>query len=311
MFYINNGTIIYTPTCIEQTYDNFPPPGIFSSSDTTAYDILELAIEAEADSNYAEAYNLFNQIIEDFPEEEGAIRIAMPHILSVGSRISVTYDSLYNYFNNIYAEYGSSPAGKTARVMRNDCSIEMENYYDAINDYESIMNDPNSTLSDSVFAVLEAENAYMLMNMMSVTGPLSVGTSPSEPDIFQEYMELEEELLKLLSDRKSASTVDGIEVPDVFALHQNYPNPFNPTTNISYDLPEQATVKLTIYNVLGQNVITLIDGIESAGYRRAVWDGKSMSGTPVSSGLYICRIEAVGKVTGEKFSSVKKMLMLK
>jgi hypothetical protein len=100
------------------------------------------------------------------------------------------------------------------------------------------------------------------------------------------------------------------EIPDVFALDQNYPNPFNPTTTVKYDLPEEATVTLKIYNVLGQEVLTLVSGTQAAGRYQAVWDGRNNFGTPVSSGVYFYRIEATG-VSGEPFVSLKKMMFLK
>ncbi len=99
--------------------------------------------------------------------------------------------------------------------------------------------------------------------------------------------------------------VDAIGVPSTFALHQNYPNPFNPTTSISYDLPEQAYVRIIIYNVLGQKVATLVDGSMIAGYHDISWSGLDDIGSSVSSGVYLYRIETNG------FNDVKKLMYLK
>jgi hypothetical protein len=74
-------------------------------------------------------------------------------------------------------------------------------------------------------------------------------------------------------------------VPNSYALHQNYPNPFNPSTVIRYDLPYQSRVKLEVFNILGQKVVTLVDEVKPAGYKQAVWQGDL-----VSSGLYIYRL---------------------
>jgi len=89
-------------------------------------------------------------------------------------------------------------------------------------------------------------------------------------------------------------------IPVVYFLKQNSPNPFNPTTTISYDLPEDARVTLKIFNVLGEEVMTLIDAVESAGYKSAVFDA-----TNFSSGMYFYRIQA------GKFSDTKKLLLIK
>lgn len=92
----------------------------------------------------------------------------------------------------------------------------------------------------------------------------------------------------------------GSELPTTFALNQNYPNPFNPSTEIAFDLPVASHVELTIYNVLGQRVETLIDGEMEAGSHMKTWDA-----TPYSSGIYFYRISA------KNFTETKKMLMLK
>jgi hypothetical protein len=100
-------------------------------------------------------------------------------------------------------------------------------------------------------------------------------------------------------------------VPTVFALRQNYPNPFNPTTQIKYDLPMQATVSLKIYNILGQEVVTLASGVMSPGYYAATWLGRNNFGAQVSSGVYFYSIEATPVDGSNTFRSIKKMLLLK
>ena len=96
------------------------------------------------------------------------------------------------------------------------------------------------------------------------------------------------------------SQSSGPEVPDVFALNQNYPNPFNPSTEISFGLPVASHVDLTIYNVLGQKVETLVDREMEAGSHTVTWNADK-----VSSGVYFYRI------TAKDFTETKKMLMLK
>jgi len=98
---------------------------------------------------------------------------------------------------------------------------------------------------------------------------------------------------------------DAPQLPTDFAVSLNYPNPFNPATTISYQLPQAADVKLAIYNVLGQQVRTLVSGQMPAGYHRAVWDGRNEAGVQVGSGVYIYIFEA-----GE-FKQVRKMILMK
>ena len=99
-------------------------------------------------------------------------------------------------------------------------------------------------------------------------------------------------------------------IPETFQLGQNYPNPFNPSTTIRFGLPEQATVSLRIYNLLGQEIATLAEGEMSAAYHRVVWNGRNSAGAQVATGMYFYRFEATG-VSGEKFNSLKKLILLK
>lgn len=95
------------------------------------------------------------------------------------------------------------------------------------------------------------------------------------------------------------------EIPSEFALSQNYPNPFNPTTNIRYSIAENSVVTLTIYNMLGQQVRSLVNAEQEAGYYTVSWDGTNEYGSKVASGIYIYRISA------GKFTSTIKMNLLK
>ena len=75
-----------------------------------------------------------------------------------------------------------------------------------------------------------------------------------------------------------------------YSLHDNYPNPFNPYVNIAYELPEAGQVKVEIVNLLGQNVKTLINDMQSPGSYVYKWNGKDANGTSVNSGMYFAII---------------------
>jgi hypothetical protein len=91
-----------------------------------------------------------------------------------------------------------------------------------------------------------------------------------------------------------------VAVPSTFTLSQNYPNPFNPVTNITYSLPATTHVTLKIFNILGQNVATLVDARQDAGQHTVSW-----AADHYSSGVYLYRL-----VTSEA-TETKKMLLLK
>ncbi len=94
-------------------------------------------------------------------------------------------------------------------------------------------------------------------------------------------------------------------MPKDYALGQNVPNPFNPSTTIDYRLPEAGDVQLVIYNLLGQEVRTLVRESMDAGFHSVVWDGTDEFGKQVASGIYIYRMSVAD------FSQVQRMMLLK
>jgi hypothetical protein len=98
-----------------------------------------------------------------------------------------------------------------------------------------------------------------------------------------------------------------VAVPKDFAVSQNYPNPFNPTTKIDYQVPVDAKVILEVYSITGQKVVELVNQDKQAGYYSVQFGTSSK----LASGVYIYRILAIDKVTGNNFSSIKKMMLLK
>jgi len=84
------------------------------------------------------------------------------------------------------------------------------------------------------------------------------------------------------------------ETPKEFVLYPNYPNPFNPETKISFGLPNSSHVKIEIYDIAGRSVRTLIDGVMACGYHQVTWNGKNDIGDLVSTGVYLCRLDASG-----------------
>ncbi len=105
-----------------------------------------------------------------------------------------------------------------------------------------------------------------------------------------------------------ATSVESSEqtgAPEDFVLLQNYPNPFNPTTSIVYQIAKPVEVKLSIYNVHGQKIRTLVNERKGAGSHTVRWDGKDQFGRAVASGLYLYKLEA------GKFVQTQKMLFMK
>jgi hypothetical protein len=103
----------------------------------------------------------------------------------------------------------------------------------------------------------------------------------------------------------TAAELRELALPDRFDLAQNFPNPFNPETQIVFNVPNAADVKIRVYNVMGQLVRTLTDQRYSVGTYQVTWDGRSETGQLVSAGVYLYRLETPG------FSMTRKMLLMK
>ena len=110
--------------------------------------------------------------------------------------------------------------------------------------------------------------------------------------------EFQRPVTAVLESRDSAA-------PSDFGLGQNYPNPFNSATVIGFDLPQAGSVELAVYNLAGQQVAILVDGIRAAGRYTLDWDGRDQNGRELASGLYLYRLRAGAAV------QTRKMLLLR
>jgi hypothetical protein len=96
-----------------------------------------------------------------------------------------------------------------------------------------------------------------------------------------------------------------VQVPAAYALRQNYPNPFNPKTTIKFDLPVTDEVNLSVYDLSGKLVQTLVSGSMDAGYHQVVWNGTDEQGQSVSSGVYLYRLSA------GTYQQTQRMILMK
>ena len=138
----------------------------------------------------------------------------------------------------------------------------------------------------------------------------------SAHQIVPDWNDLENSPVRILIDYGNDGTLDdsifinnqatGIEnnyyegIPGEYRLLQNYPNPFNPATTITFDLPEQSRVELTVYNILGQQVAVLVNELRKAGRHQAVFDASGLS-----SGIYFYRLST------DTYTETRKMLLIK
>ena len=143
-------------------------------------------------------------------------------------------------------------------------------------------------------------SAIIEMSFSSQSEDTSYGRYPDGSDTWQ-FMNPTPGMV----NTQELSLNNNITMPDQFMIHNNYPNPFNPVTTLYYDLPENCLVNITIYDMLGRQVKTLIKQTQAVGYRSVIWDASNDYGEPVSAGIYLYQIQA-----GE-YISTKKMVLLK
>jgi flagellar hook assembly protein FlgD len=94
-------------------------------------------------------------------------------------------------------------------------------------------------------------------------------------------------------------------IPESYVLEQNYPNPFNPSTQILFSLPKSEKLSLIVYNLLGQKVAKLVDGLLAQGAHAVTWNGRDARGVQLPSGVYFYTLKTAS------FVATRKMMMLK
>jgi len=152
--------------------------------------------------------------------------------------------------------------------------------------------------------------------MVGACGPLTFNPGDSQFVMVKLAIGQGANNLASITDMKDLLTAPDSIVTDVpdeshaalpygYALHQNYPNPFNPNTVIKYEIPTRAEVNIAVFNLLGQKIRTLFNGLRAAGEHEAEWDGTDDRGRPVASGVYMYRANLGG------LTASRKMLLLK
>ncbi|MCE2448926.1 MAG: putative Ig domain-containing protein [Candidatus Latescibacteria bacterium] len=210
--------------------------------------------------------------------------VALTFSITINPGISIGFDDLFNFFG----------AGKIVPTDSHDLAVIRE------------------------FVVGQRVEGIVLPEASGGTAPLTYTLSPALPvglmfDASTRTISgtpssaAETVYTYTVTDANGATASLALQtLPTAFALADNFPNPFNPATTIQYALPTAADVELTVYNVVGQPVRTLVAEHQSAGRYMVEWDATDDSGHSLSSGMYFYRLQA-----GEEFREVKKMLLLK
>ena len=253
--------------------------------------------------NYADSLTLYDNIIMN--NDEYGVHLEMSDATVDSNRITNNYIGLYisNYYGGL----------STPTILHNTIT---ENSYYGIYTYGEVaplVN--NNNLNDNgqyAFYNYSSHEIDAKLNWWGTvsTAEMDAGGNPKDISaIYDFYDESTRGLVNyagwLVEPFISVDGENSSGLPSEFSLSQNYPNPFNPVTTIAYALPNQANVRLIIYNLLGQEVARLVDNGQEAGFYSVQWNGRSSGGSLAASGIYIYRLQA-----GD-FVQTKKMALLK
>jgi flagellar hook assembly protein FlgD len=216
----------------------------------------------------------------------------------------------------------SLPVQLTSFKVRNEAGInylewitesELENAYWML-DRKSLSKEEYKKIQDGLSHVESAGSVFTTIAYLDGQGSVSLETRYAYKD---SLVQVGMVYAYRLADVSYNGLVTNHEIifqevsaPSEFVMYNNYPNPFNPSTTVKYSLPIDARVELKIYNVLGQEIITLADDLQKAGFHQLQWNGKNSVGQAVASGMYIVAFRANG-AGGSTFTKMMKILLLK
>lgn len=277
--------IHYTPWDINPNILTDPDPQI----------VFNNAIQIMLEEQYFEAIPLFLQVLNDSVESEEDY-ISVKSLLLCYEKTS----NLVTYESYLQQQLSGSPSESMRKCFEECLALVkrlLEQYNVAIAFYENILdNDPPADLY--ACALIDIGNTYLESDNKA-----SGKYSNLRPNSLTEHLINSRRLLESLVSIDYSNSTNNPVPP--LTLYQNYPNPFNPTTTIRFSTPNDAIVVLTIYNIKGQQVRTLVNNSLQKGVHTYVWNGLDQNNRPVGSGIYFYKV-ACGKL-----SVVKKCLLLK
>ena len=259
------------------------------------------AKELQEAKDYANAAAAFEQFITANPND--------PHIGAALSRhfVSAKAAGVAGSLLPFYQEQEKRLTSPGTRRIAHELSLEAMalsgDPQRALTGYEELMKTATN-LHDSVRAVIAT---MYLSYRYGQDGKLRMRFPENRVSDFKDFAQRASKLSASLIHTPRAVNAEGASpaIPSAYRLHQNYPNPFNPVTEIRFDLPEAVRVELKVFNILGQEVATLMDAVRPAGAYHVQWDSRSTSGVTVGSGVYIYQLKA------GNFVDSKKMVLIR
>jgi len=282
-------------------------PGIPRGGEDSDAEIMYLSgKEFEVNENYDAAEQTYKDVITLYPASNYS-KMSAKQLISIAEKTDQDFLSLKDYYDNEPNMTFDEEMTKVSSFLSNLCNIKTAEFITSIGWFEDVISNPPSQI-DSVLAVIDLGYTYLLMEANGGRCDYTGRFAHLKPSSWEEF---EENRIQLLNDLFGEPEIEPEEepssdiIPACVTLHRNYPNPFNPTTAISFSIPEESKIDLSVYNIKGQKVRTLTNNNFEKGNHSIVWNGRDDNDNRVSSGLYFY------KLSSGKSSAMKKMLLLK
>lgn len=249
--------------------------------------------------DFSGAKNDLQQIVLDYPASKYA-QAALRELFSLEEDAGDDYTALRTYYYSETNIQNNPDLSKLADYLMNFCEIKLENWPTAIAWFENVIQNPES-MEDSIFAIIDLGYTYFLMENGGLKSAYTGSMTEHIPESMEQFEEKRDYLLSLLpGDQISKSLQESLSVLKTGELLQNIPNPFIGITDIYYNLENDVTVCIIIYDYSGRKLKT-IKGKGEAGINKVQFDS---SGLP--SGIYFYNLEVDGSL-----SDSKKMTIIK
>ncbi|MDP8206930.1 MAG: T9SS type A sorting domain-containing protein [Candidatus Electryonea clarkiae] len=241
-------------------------------------------------------------MVDDFPESIYT-DLALRRMIVCQTIADVTsYDDLMDYYESISDSTDIHALARTTNNATAWCLAEMEEFDDAEDELNGLIR-LSRTREDSVSYTLTM--LFVRLKELYSRDRLNKLASGSNSIAGMTEEQILKDIDELLTSGKFPDQSERIIFPKEFAFGPLYPNPFNSIIGIAFAIPEQADIRITVYNLLGKKVKDLINRQMTPGNHKVFWDGKGISDQEVSSGIYFVNMETSG------FNQTKKIVLLK
>jgi tetratricopeptide (TPR) repeat protein len=271
----------------------------------SAQQLFELGLTQVADSNFTEAKSTFQEVVTTYPEEEPA-KNSLKELLYLEPLAENDFEALKSWYLTDSVITSDDQLQKLAESLANVCDEQLENYPEAIEWYENVIENPE-TLEDSVFAIIDLENLYLQMGIdTNLRSSSYIGRlSQYKPISFKEFKDHKDELISILHKRVPHNTFyPATPSRNDFSANEaglrNRPNPFTYSSQIFYSLEFDADIHLSIHNNLGQVIKSYTEANKPIGQYIYEFDATDLPG-----GIYFCSYSIDGIPKG----SIKMMVL--